>query len=140
MGKLKEFFKDKKYGFYVVLGTMLLSLVTMIVYAVGFSYLGFLSVWAIVLLVVGVVVSAALLAFKQYRFAPATLFATVFAALLLAIYYMYDYVASSLFWGNFALPPQLVSTVVFFALAFVASIVSVFTPMVKEEKNKEYAK
>ena len=132
MENIKQFFKDKKYGFYVVLGTMVLSLVTMIAYAVGFSYLGFLSGWSVALLIIGVVAAAGLIVLKQHKFAPAVLLATVFVAFLLAIYYVYDFVISSVFWGNFAVPAELIVPIVFFGLALVASIVSVFTPLVKE--------
>lgn len=134
MGKIKEYLEDKKYGFYVVLVTVVLSLVTLIVYAVGISYLGFLSSWAVVLLIAGVILAVALIALKQYRFAPAALFSTIFIAFLLAVYYLYDFVVSSVFWGNFAVPPQLVATAVFFALTLVASIASVFTPIVSDKK------
>lgn len=130
---IKEYLSDKSYGFYVVLATMFLVLVTTIVYAIGLSQIGFLSWEAIVSLIVGLVLAAGLIVLKQYKFVPAVLFATILFAFIMVLYYLYDYIISSVFWGNFAVPGEIIATAVFFVLTIAASIVSVFAPIVNKE-------
>ena len=130
---IKDYISDKSYGFYIVLATMILSIVTAIVYAIGFSQIGFLSWQAIVSLIVGFVIAAGLLALKQYKFVPTVLFIAVFFALAMVVYYVYDFLISSVFWGNFAVPGQIIAAAVFFGLTIIASIASVFAPIVNKE-------
>ncbi len=133
MNFFKEYLSDKSYGFYVVLVTMLLSLITVLVYSIGFGQIGFLSWQAIVSLIVGLVVAAGLLVLKQYKFVPAVLFVSIFFAFIMVLYYVYDFLISSVFWGNFEVPVQIILAAVFFLLAIIASIVSVFAPIVNKE-------
>ncbi|MBP5357265.1 MAG: hypothetical protein J6Y68_03860 [Clostridia bacterium] len=130
---IKEYLSDKSYGFYVILATMFLSLVTILVYSIGFSQIGFLSWEAIVSLIVGVVVGAGLLVLKQYKYVPGVLFATIFFAFIMVLYYVYDYIISAAFWGSFAVPGEIIAAAVFFLLAIAASIVSIFAPIVNKE-------
>ena len=130
---IKEYLSDKSYGFFVVLATMFLVLVTTIVYAIGLSQIGFLSWEAVVSLIVGLVVGAGLIVLKQYKFVPAVLYATILFAFIMALYYLYDYIISSVFWGNFAVPGEIIAAAVFFLLAIAASIVSIFAPIVNKE-------
>lgn len=130
---IKEYLSDKKYGFYVVLATMVLSLITALVYTIGFSQIGFLSWQAIVSLFAGLVIAAGLLVLKQYSFVPGVLFASIVFAFIMVLYYVYDFIISSVFWGNFAVPGQIIAAAVFFVLSIVASIVGVFAPIVNKE-------
>ena len=132
--KIKEYLSDKSYGFYVVAGTILLMLITTLVYAIGFSQMGFMSWQAILSLIVGAIAGAALLVLKQYKFVPAVLFASILFAFIMVLYYVYDFIISSVSWGNFAVPVQLILAAVFFGITVVASFVCVFVPIVKKKE------
>ena len=132
--KIKEYLSDKSYGFYVVAATILLMLITTLVYAIGFSQIGFMSWQAIVSLIVGALAAVGLLVLKQYKFVPAVLFASIIFAFIMVLYYVYDFIISGVSWGNFEMPVQIILAAVFFVLTVVASFVSVFVPIVKKKE------
>ena len=132
--KIKEYLSDKSYGFYVVVATILLALITTIVYAICFSQIGFMSWQAIVSLIVGALAAVGLLVLKQYKFVPAVLFASIIFAFIMVLYYVYDFIISGVSWGNFEVPVQIILAAVFFVLTVVASFVSVFVPIVKKKE------
>ena len=137
---VKEYFADKKYGFYVLLSSMLLSLITMIVYAASFGRTRYMSWAAFAVLLVGIVLAAVLIVFKFQRFAPALMFVVTLVALMLFIYYIYFFVSSVMTGIQFSgFPPEFFATVIFFALSLVTSIVSIFTPLTDKKDKKEEA-
>lgn len=138
MNFLKEYFSDKKYGFYVVLGTMLMSIITMIVYVAGYSKTRYMSWVAFALLIIACVITAALLVFKMYKLAPAALLACNFLSLLCFIYYIYFFVSSVMTGIQFsAFPPEFMATVIFYGITLVSSVACVFMPMVKDKEESE---
>ncbi len=138
MNFLKEYFSDKKYGFYVTLACMLLSVITSVVYVSIYSSTRFMSWAAFAFILVGVVLTAGLIAFKQYRFAPALMLATNFVGLLFYVYYIYFFVSSVMVGIQFSgFPPEFIINVIFFVLMLVASVVCVFMPQADEKQEKE---
>lgn len=134
---VKEYFTDKKYGFYILLSSMLLSLITMIVYAASYGQTRYMSWAAFVVLLVGIILAAALIVLKLYRFAPAVMLVTTLISLLLFIYYIYFFISSVLTGIQFSgFPPEFWASVVFFALSLVVSIVSVFTPLTDKKEER----
>lgn len=124
---MKEYFADKKPGFYVTLAAALISIITLIVYAVGYGSSRYMSWAAFWFILIGIVVAAALVALRLYRFAPAALFAANTLALCFFIYYIYYFVSSVVYGIQFSsFPPEFVSSVVMFVLAIVSSIVAIF--------------
>ncbi len=134
---VREYFAEKKYGFYVLLSSMLLSLITMIVYAASYGQTRYMSWAAFAILLVGIVLAAVLIVFRLYRFAPAVMLVTTLISLLLFIYYIYFFISSVLTGIQFSgFPPEFWASVIFFALSLVVSIVSVFTPLVDKKEEK----
>lgn len=135
---VKEYLKDKRYGFYFVLVTMLLSLITMIVYAVGYSKTRYMSWGAFAIILIGVVLVAILLALKLYSLAPAVLLTTNFVALLMFVYYIYFFISSVMTGIQFSgFPPEFIATTTFFVLMLVASIITVFVPIAKKTETHQ---
>ena len=130
---MKEYFKDKKYGFFVTLALMALSVVTMIVYASIYGNTRFMSWAGFGVVIAGVVLSAILIALKQYRFVPALLLAANFLGFLLYVYYIYFHVSVILVGIQSAgFPPEFFVNVVFFILTLVVSVTNVYLPQSKE--------
>lgn len=136
MFNLKEYAKDKGIGFYFTAAIALLTLITAIVYAAGFAGTDDMSWAAFALLLVGLAGSVALIAFKQYFWAPIVQAVFCFLALLMFIYGIYYYVSvvmtgidatafSAQFW---------VSTILF-ALLFVLSVANIFLSQTKDGEN-----
>lgn len=133
---MKEYFSDKKYGFFVTLGAMLLSIITAIVYSCIYAKTKFMSWAAFAIILVGVVGAAALIVFKLYRYAPALLLVANFVGFLLYVYYIYYYVSATLVGIQFSgFPSSFVANVVFFALTLTASIACTFMAQVKREEK-----
>lgn len=129
---MKEFFKDKSYGFFVTLALMTLSVATMIIYASVYGGTRFMSWAEFAVVVAGVVLSIALIACKQYRWVPALLLTTNFLGLLLYIYYIYFHVSVVLVGIQSAgFPPEFFVNAVFFALTLIVSVANVYMPQTK---------
>lgn len=124
---MKEYFADKKTGFYVTLAAALISIITLIVYAVGYGRTRYMSWEAFWIVLIGIVVAAALVALKLYRFAPAVLFGANTLALCFFAYHIYFFVSSVVYGIQFsAFPPEFIASVVMFVLAIISSIVAIF--------------
>lgn len=133
---MKEYFSDKKYGFFVTLGAMLLSLITAVVYVSIYGKTRFMSWAAFAIILVGVVGAAALIVFKLYRYAPALLLVANFVGLLLYAYYIYFFISSVAVGIQFSgFPPSFFANIVFFALTLTASVACTFMAQVKREEK-----
>ena len=137
MEGIKGFLSNKRYGFYVTLALIVLSVVTAIVYAVSYGkYVSMMSWTAFVLLLVGAVGAVALIALKQTKWAYAPLAICAFIALLLFIKHIYNYVAVVVVGIDLSgISGQFLACTVFFALTFLASVVNVFLAQEKEENE-----
>lgn len=129
---VKEYVKDKSVGFYFTAGIALLSLVIAIVYACSYAGTDNISWAAFALLLAGIVGTAALVALKQYQWAPIAQAVLNFVALLLFIYGIYYYV-SVVMTGIDAtgFEPAFWANTILFAIVFVLSVVNVFLPQKK---------
>ena len=117
---------------------MLLSVITSVVYVSIYSSTRFMSWAAFAFILVGVVLTAGLIAFKLYRYAPALMLVTNFLGLLFFVYYIYFFVSSVAVGIQFSgFPPEFFVNIVFFVLMLVASVACVFMPQTEEKQAKE---
>lgn len=131
--KVKEYLRDKKYGFFVTVALMVLSVVTMIIYASIYGNTRFMSWAGFGIILGGVVLAAILIVLKQYRFVPALLLAANFLGFLLYVYYIYFHVSVVLVGiQSSGFPPEFFLNVVFFVLTLVVSVANVYFPQVEE--------
>ena len=128
---LKNIFKGKTVGFYVLLASIVLTLVT------AFTYLGCCSkgivgydaynVWAFVLLLVSAAISICLVIFKQHKLAPYALGLLNFLALLFYVYGVYYYVSVVMVGIDLDhFEPQFLISTILFVLTLGGSVSSVF--------------
>lgn len=130
---MKELLANKKYGFFVTLALMLLSVVTMIVYASIYGGTRFMSWAGFWVVLAGVVVAAALILVKQERWVPALLLVTNFIGFLLYVYYIYFHVSVILVGIQSAgFPPEFFVNVVFFVVTLAVSVANIYLPQNKE--------
>lgn len=130
---MKDLLANKKYGFFVTLALMLLSVVTMIVYASIYGGTRFMSWAGFWVVLAGVVVAAALILVKQERWVPALLLATNFIGFLLYVYYIYFHVSVILVGIQSAgFPPEFFVNVAFFVVTLVVSVANIYLPQNKE--------
>lgn len=131
---MKNFVANKPLGFRVTLFTMALSLVTALVYLAIYSSSRYMSWQAFGIMVVGVVLSAVLIALKQERFAPSALLVCDFLSLLFYVYYIYFYISSVVTGIQFSgFPLEFFVNIVFYAASLVLSIACVFMRQTVEE-------
>lgn len=136
MEKLKNFFKDKSYGFYVSIAVTLLTLVTLIVYADAYGRNDSYMSWAgFAIMIVGIVVAVALTALKLSEWVPPALALANFIALLLYAKSIYNYVVIVIVGIDIAsFSSQFILCTVLFAILLVGSIANIFCKQVKEGK------
>lgn len=134
MNKLKNYLKNKSYGFYVTVFVMLFTLVTLIVYANAYGSNDRYMSWAgFVIMLVGIVAAVGLTAFKLNDWVPPVLALANFIALMLYITKIYNYVVVVMVGIDVAsFSTQFLSCTVLFAILIVASIANIFFKQVKE--------
>ena len=131
---MNNFMANKTLGFRVTLVTMVLSLVTALVYLAIYSSSRYMSWQAFGTMVAGVVVAAALIALKQVRFAPSALLLGDFLSLLFYVYYIYFYISSVATGIQFSgFPLEFFVNAVLYGLSLVLSIACVFMRQTAEE-------
>lgn len=134
MEKIKNFFKDKSYGFYVTLAVALLTLVTLIVYANAYGSNDRYMSWAgFAIMLVGLAAAAVLTVFKFNDWVPPVLALANFIALMLYITNIYNYVVVVMVGIDIAsFSSQFLACTVLFAILTVVSIADIFFKQVKE--------
>lgn len=131
---MNNFMANKTLGFRVTLVTMVLSLVTALVYLAIYSSSRYMSWQAFGIMVAGVVVAAVLIALKQVRFAPSALLLGDFLSLLFYVYYIYFYISSVATGIQFSgFPLEFFVNAVLYGLSLVLSIACVFMRQTAEE-------
>lgn len=135
MEKLKKFFQEKSYGFYVTIGVSILTLVTLIVYATAYGKLAsYMSWWGFAFMIVGIAAALALILFKQGKWAPAAIALFDFIALLLFIVYIYKYVIVVMVGIDMnTFSPQFIACTTLFISCFVISVANIFLKQEKKE-------
>ena len=128
---MKAFFADKSRGFAMSIVVFLFSLVTAVVYIVGYSDNSDFSPPVFVVILVGAAAAVVLTVLKRYNWVSVALALGDFAALLLFIESVYFYVSVVLYGINgSAFSPAFLSSTVCLALSLVLSVANIF---VKQE-------
>lgn len=135
---LKNLFKNKTIGFYVLLASIFLTLITAFVYLaccsskiVGYDVF---NVWAFVILLISSVTSICLVVFKQHKIAPYALGLLNFLALLFYVYGVYYYVSVVMVGIDLDhFEPQFIISTILFVLTIGGSVATVFMEMEEGE-------
>lgn len=131
---MKNFLANKPLGFRVTLVAAALSLVTALAYLAIYSSSRYMSWQAFGIMIAGVVLTVALIALKQERFAPSALLVGDFLSLLFYGYYIYFYVSSVVTGIQFSgFPLEFFVNIVLYAASLVLSIACVFMRQTVEE-------
>ncbi len=135
MEKIKNYFKDKSYGFYVTIAVFLLTLVTVIVYGDAYgSNDRYMSWVGAGLMIAGLVIAIVLTALKQHEWVPPVLALANFIALLLYVTKIYNYVAVVMVGIDVAsFSVQFISCTVMFSILIVVSVADIFFKQSKKE-------
>lgn len=132
MSGQKSFFANKAYGFYMSVFVFVLSLVTAVVYTIGYSNSSDMSEPVIYAIGAGLILAVVLLLCKRYNWIPVVLALGDFAALLLFIKSIYFYVSVVLYGINgSAFSPAFLSSTAFLLLSLVFSVANIFMKQVK---------
>lgn len=131
---MKNFLANKPLGFRVTLVATALSLVTALAYLAIYSSSRYMSWQAFGIMIAGVVLTVALIALKQERFAPSALLVGDFLSLLFYGYYIYFYVSSVVTGIQFSgFPLEFFVNIVLYVASLVLSIACVFMRQTVEE-------
>lgn len=123
-------FQNKASGFRATLGCIVLSAVTMVVYAIVYSSTRFMSWEGFGIMLAGIVVASGLILAKLHRFAPTVLLVTNFLALLFHIYRIYFFISSVITGIQFSgFPLDFYVNFVFMGLSLALSVACVFLPV-----------
>ena len=138
---IKEFFKTRTVGYYIMIGAAILALVEDIIYVSYYqsvNLLRYYSQTAFILPFVAVVACVALSMFKvTHKWAPVALYGIELCAFVLFIDSTYMYLSSAFYGGIsasviFELSPGFLVSVVLYIVILVLSIVAVFMKGRKE--------
>lgn len=137
--KIKSFFKNQAIGFYILLGSLILTLTALIIYLSNYSKIGEINLnmmsWeSIILMIIGLLGTIALVIFKKTSFwAPMVLAIFNYAALLLYIKTVYMYIAIAAVGIDIStVSNKFIITTLFLALSTIMSVISIFF---KQKKN-----
>ncbi len=135
MGKLKDYLKNKSYGFYVTLATIVLTIATIIVYASSYAsndrYMSWLGVG---FMIAGIIIGLVLSIFNFGQLGAAALGICNFVGLLQYVIKIYNYVVIVMVGIDInTLSSQFISCTVMFAILTVISIANIFF---KQNKTK----
>lgn len=131
---MESFTQNKKLGFKVTLFTLVLSLVSSLVYFFIYSSSRYMSWQAFGIMLGGIVLSILLIALKLYRYAPSMLLVGNFLAFLFFAYYIYFYVSSVVTGIQFSgFPMSFFVNLTMFLLSLLFSIVAVFMPQTEQD-------
>ena len=137
--KNKTFLSTKSFGFYVLVVSILLSIVAGVVYAVSYhayvNYMSWLGFW---MFIAGAAAGCLLMVFRLDEFAAGINAAGTFVGLCLFIRHIYMYVQNITGGLDVAsVSSNFILSVVFIAIAVIVSVVSIFLPKKKKEESKE---
>ncbi|MCR5396811.1 MAG: hypothetical protein K6E64_05010 [Lachnospiraceae bacterium] len=129
---MKKLFQDKAKGYLFTVAAMIAAVVTGVVYTIIYSSTKYYSREGIAIIIVGVILSAVLLALKLQRFAPTVMLVSSFISLLFHVYYIYFYISSVVTGIQFSgFPVSFFVNFVLFGITLILSIISVFLPTEK---------
>ena len=99
MEKIKQFFKMRWVGFFLLFPVVVLSIVLPIIYMVGFLKTDYMSAWVVVLSVVSIATFALAFFKPTARYAPIAMFAMELAGLLVFVKTSYMHLTTAFFGG-----------------------------------------
>ena len=131
---VNKFLADKRYGFFVSIVGILMSVVAAIVYAVMYhAYVNFMSWTSFAMFLVGSVLALILLVLKMNELASVAAFSGSLLGALFFIRYIYPYVSVVLFGVDISsFSSNFIVSTIFISIAFVITLVAMFLPKVKE--------
>ncbi len=131
---MKTIMADKPVGFRVPLATIVLSLVTALVYLATYSSSRYMSWQAFGIMIGGVVLTALLIVLKLERFAPSALLFGDFLSLLFYVYYIYFYISSVVTGIQFSsFSAEFFVNTILYVASLVLSVACVFMRQTAEE-------
>lgn len=136
MEAIKNFFADKRFGFYVTIAAVVLGIVTASVFASFYhDYPAYMSWPAFYLMLAGAAVSCILVLIKLDDYAPYAVALTNFIGLMLYIRHIYGYVAVVAIGIDItSVSAQFTVCTILFGLAFLVGLINIFLPQKKEVK------
>ncbi|MFA6624745.1 MAG: hypothetical protein WCS80_03165 [Bacilli bacterium] len=139
MSKISTYLKGKSVGFYFILGSLVLSLVALIIFFSGLGGDGFISWVSFACLFLIVIGDCILIYFKKESFAPALNSVLGGISLILLINDSYLYVSTVMTGIDIeSFSAIWISSVIVLVLLFGISIASIFIPLTKKNNtNKE---
>ena len=128
MEKIVNFFKDKSYGFYVTLISILFTIITFSVYVSSYGkYDSYMSWEGFYFMIAGAVLALITIVIKKYSWAPIILATTNYIGLLYYILKLYNYVVVVLVGIDLAsFSPSFIMCTTLFAINVVISTCNVF--------------
>lgn len=128
MEKIVNFFKDKSYGFYVTVISIIFTIITFSVYVSSYSKFDAYMSWeGFYFMVLGAVLALITIILKRYSWAPIILAATNFIGLLYFILKIYNYVTVVLVGIDLtSVSATFITCTVLFAINVVLSTANVF--------------
>ncbi len=137
METIKSYFKEKNYGFYVTLVTLLFTIITLSIYASRYgNYESYMSWPGFYLMIIGAVLALITIVIKKYDWAPIILAAFNFIALMLYITKIYNYVTVVLVGIDIvSFSASFIHCTALFATTIVLSTVAVFLKQLKDTKE-----
>lgn len=133
---LKNIFKDKKYGFFVLLGAIVLTLITGIVYTACYSGSPReFNVGSSILLFVGFGLALVLVLINKVKYLPYILGLINLTALLFYIQGIYLYVSEVFVGIDSDLETRFLVVTAFYALTFIVNLCAIFMPIVKKPEE-----
>ena len=131
---LKNLFKGKTVGFYILLATIFLTLVTAFAYLGCYNNTDNFNVWAFIILLASSVISICLVVLKQHNYTPYVIGFLNFLALLFYVYGIYYYVSVVLVGIDLDhFEPEFFVSTILFVLTLGASISTIFMKLEKKE-------
>ncbi len=138
MEKIINFFKDKSYGFYVTIASIIFTIITFSVYAGNYSkYDSYMSWEGFYIMIGGLVLALIIMVFKKFSWATIVLAITNFFGLLFYILKIYNYVVVVLVGIDLAsFSPAFITCTTLFAINVLISTANVFFKQTRDEDVK----
>ena len=135
---MNKAFSNKAIGFKATLLAMLVSVVSIIVYASIYSSTRYMSWAAVGIMAAGIVASFCLILARQYRFVPTVLLVGDFIGFLFYVYYIYFYVSSVVTGIQFSgFPVSFFVNIAFMLVSVVLCVICIFMRQTPKEGKTE---
>lgn len=135
---MKKALQNKSPGFRMTLLSILLSVMTIIVYSAIYASTNYMSWTAVGMMALGIVLSLVLSAMGQFRFAPTALFVGDYVGFLFFAYAIYFYISSVVTGIQFSgFPLSFFVNIGCFVVTLLFTIVSIFLRQTEKAEGGE---